>query len=143
MLSRPEKRSFKKVHKIEIFQRAQSMAFVKKIRLFIIYVFWANQARKDRFLVILDKKILSTPEKETFKKVQKFEIFQKGQSIWFLSKNRTFCHLCLLGKSSQKRSFFGILDKKECSLDQKKEVLKNDKKSTFSKGVSPQFLSKN
>ena len=32
------------------------MAFVKKIRLFIIYVFWANQARKDRFLVILDKK---------------------------------------------------------------------------------------
>ena len=43
------------------------MAFVKKIRLFIIYVFWANQARKDRFFVILDKKILSTPEKETFK----------------------------------------------------------------------------
>ena len=51
------------------------MAFVKKIRLFMIYVFWANQARKDRFFVILDKKILSTPEKETFKKVQKFEIF--------------------------------------------------------------------
>ena len=54
------------------------MAFAKKIRLFIIYVFWANQARKDRFFVILDKKILSTPEKETFKKVQKFEIFQEG-----------------------------------------------------------------
>ena len=30
------------------------------------------------FFVILDKKILSRPEKETFKKVQKFEIFQKG-----------------------------------------------------------------
>ena len=51
------------------------MAFVKKVRLFIIYVFWANQARKDRFFVILDKKILSTPEKETFKKVQKFHGF--------------------------------------------------------------------
>ena len=55
------------------------MVFVKKIELFIVCVFWANQDREDRFFVILDKK----------------------------------------------KSF----------LDQKKEVLKNDKKSKFSKGV--------
>ena len=38
---------------------------------------------------------------------------------------------------------FGLPDKKECSLNQKKEVLKNDKKSKFSKLVSAWFLSKN
>ena len=114
------------------------MAFVKKIRLFIIYVFWANQARKDRFLVILDKKIFSTPKKKLLKK-SKNSKFSKRVSPWFLSKNRTFCHLCLLGKSSQKRSFFGILDKKECFLDQKKEVLKNDKNQHFPKGLVHSF----
>ena len=63
------------------------MAFVKKVRLFIIYVFWANQARKDRFFVILDKKILSTPEKETFKKVQKIiRNFPKGLVHGFCRK---------------------------------------------------------
>ena len=83
------------------------------------------------------------PEKGRFKKRQKNRNFPKGLVHGFRKKNQTFYHLCLLGKSSLKRSFFGILDKKECFLDQKKEVLKNDKKSTFSKGVSPQFLSKN
>ena len=57
-------------------------------------------------------------------------------------KKSNFCHLCLVDKSSQKRSFFGILDKKECFLDQKKEVLKNDKKSKFSKGLVHGFCRK-
>ena len=94
------------------------------------------------FLLFWIKKSFLHQKKKLLKK-SKNSKFSKRVSPWFLSKNRTFCHLCLLGKSSQKRSFFGILDKKECFLDQKKEVLKNDKKSTFSKGVSPQFLSKN
>ena len=60
-------------------------------------------------------------------------------------KNRAFYHvLCFLGgKSSKKRLFFGVLDKKESFLDQKKKVLKKYKKSKFSKGVSLSFLSKN
>ena len=48
MLSRPEKRGFKKVRKIEIFQEGLVHGFHQKIELFIICVFWANQARKDR-----------------------------------------------------------------------------------------------
>ena len=57
-------------------------------------------------------------------------------------KNRGFYHvLCFfLGKSSKKRFFFGVLDKKESFLDQKKKVLKKYKKSKFSKGVSLWFL---
>ena len=50
----------------------------------------------------------------------------------FVKKNRTFYRLDLLGKSIQKRSFFDILDEKECFLDQKKEVLKCPKQSKFS-----------
>ena len=42
--------------------------------------------------------------------------FSKGVSPRFLSKNRTFYHLCFLGKSTQKKSFFYILDKKESFL---------------------------
>ena len=35
---------------------------------------------------------------------------------------------------------FYVLDRKECFLDQKNDVLKKSKKSKFSKEVSPWFL---
>ena len=46
-------------------------------------------------------------------------------------------------KKSKKETFFDILDSKECFLDLKSEVPKNSKKSTFCKGVSTWFLSRN
>ena len=119
------------------------MAFVKKKSDFLSSMYFGQiKQEKIVFLLFWIKKSFLHQKKKLLKK-SKNSKFSKRVSPWFLSKNRTFCHLCLLGKSSQKRSFFGILDKKECFLDQKKEVLKNDKKSTFSKGVSPKFLSKN
>ena len=42
-----------------------------------------------------------------------------------------FLILCFLGKTSQKKSFFDILDIKEWFLDQKSEVLKKSKNSNF------------
>ena len=89
------------------------------------------------------KRILFRPEKGSFQKLQPMEILLKGISTWFWSKNRTFYHVCFLGKLNIKRSFFYILNKKECFLDQKNGVLVKSRKSTFSKGVSPLFLSKN
>ena len=84
--------------------------------------------------------MLFRPEKGSFKKVQNNRNFP---SFFFVPKNRTFYHLCSLGKSNQKRSFFSyILDKKECFLDKKNEVLKKSKNSKFSKGLSPWFMSK-
>jgi len=59
-----------------------------------------------------------------------------------LAKSDHFSHLRFLGKSSQERSFFDILDREECFLDKKGQLLKNSKKSTFSKGVNPWFLVK-
>ena len=140
MLSRPEKRSFKKVHKIDIFQ----CPWLSQKKSDFLSSMYFGQIKQEKivFLLFWIKKSFLHQKKKLLKK-SKNSKFSKRVSPWFLSKNRTFCHLCLLGKSSQKRSFFGILDKKECFLDQKKEVLKNDKKSTFSKGVSPKFLSKN
>ena len=41
-------------------------------------------------------------------------------------------------KNTQKEIFFDILDRKECFLDLKSEVLKTSKKLKFSKGVSPE-----
>ena len=71
--------------------------------------------------------------------------FSKGVCPWILSKIELFIMYYVFwgGKSSKKRLFFGVLDKKESFLDQKKKVLKKYKKSKFSKGVSLSFLSKN
>ena len=60
-------------------------------------------------------------------------------------KNRAFYHvLCFFGgKSSKKRLFFGVLDKKESFLDQKKKVLKKYKKiEIFQRGKSIVFVKK-
>ena len=48
-----------------------------------------------------------------------------------------------MSRESQKETFFYILDSKECFWNRKSEVLAKSKKSTFCKGVSPWFLSKN
>ena len=48
-----------------------------------------------------------------------------------------------LGKSSKKRLFFGVLDKKESFLDQKKKVLKKVQKiEIFQRGKSMVFVKK-
>ena len=66
-------------------------------------------------------------KKLSFKKSKKSKFF-KGVTPWFLLKNGTFYEGCLFRKLDQKRSFFDILDSKECFLDQKSEVLKKFKK---------------
>ena len=43
-----------------------------------------------------------------------------------------FSHWYFLGKLSQKRFFFDILDGRECFLDQKSEIFKKSEKSKFS-----------
>ena len=59
-------------------------------------------------------------------------------------KNRPFSLMFFfLSKESQKQTVFDILENKECFLDLKSEVLKKSRKSTFCKGASPWFFSKN
>ena len=54
--------------------------------------------------------------------------FSKVVSPWFLWKYRMFSYSYFLGKLSQKRLFFDILDRKECFLYQKFKVFKNIQK---------------
>ena len=61
----------------------------------------------------------------------------------FVKKSTFLLYVFLFSQKSQNITFFDILDSKECFLDLKSEVLKNSKKSTFCKGVSLWFLSKN
>ena len=51
-----QKGKLKKSPKIRHFPRRLVHGFCQKIELFVIFVFWANQTRKDRFLVFRIKK---------------------------------------------------------------------------------------
>ena len=53
-----------------------------------------------------------------------------------------FSYWYFLGKKSRKRVFFDILDRKECFLVQKSEIINNSEKSRFFKGVSRRFFPK-
>ena len=113
------------------------------MKVFMIFVFWANQATKNRvFLILVKKECFLDQKKEVFKNSNQWKFFN-GVSPWFLSNNRTFYHVCFLGKWRKKRSFFDILNKIEGFLGQKNGVLEKSKKSEFFKGVRPRFLWKN
>ena len=118
------------------------MVFVKKSTFFSFF-FLTKKSQKEIFFHILDRKECFLDLKSEVLKNSKKWTVCKGVSPWFLSKNRPFSHMLFLGKRSKRETFSDILDRKECFLDHKREVLKNSKKSTFCKGVSPWFLSKN
>ena len=77
MFFRPEKGSFKKRQKINIFPKGLVQSFCQRIELSIICVFWANQDRKDRF-GLLDKKERPLKQKKEVLNTQKFDIYQRG-----------------------------------------------------------------
>ena len=77
-----------------------------------------------------------------FSQSRKKSTFCKGVTPWFLSKNRPFFICFFFKKKGQKETFFYILDRKECHLDLKSEVLTKSKNIVILEGVSPWFLSK-
>ena len=110
-----EKNAFytKKVKKTNLsnrnFPKELVYEFCLKIVLFLICVFWPNQARKHRFLIHWIEKNTFKTRKEKLQKSPKNQTFPKGLDHALL-KNRHFCHLCFPGKAKQKRSFSDILD---------------------------------
>ena len=118
------------------------MVFLNKSNFFSYLFFWAKKARKKTFFVILDRKECFLEHKRKVLKNSKKAAFWKGVSPWFLSKNRPFSDMFFFSKKRQKETFFNILDRKDCFLDLKSEILKRSKKSIFCKGVSPWFFSK-
>ena len=86
--------------------------------------------------------MLFRQEKETFKNDQKIEIFQRVSTV-FVKKSNFLSPLFFGQIKPQKNSFWKFWIKKECFLDQIRDVLKNSNPWKFFKGVSPCFLSKN
>ena len=105
-------------------------------------IFCANEATKDCFFNIVDRKKCLLDKKSDVSKKSGKSKFSKGLSPWFLSKSRTCYHVCLLGKSSQKRSFFDILDKKMLFRPKKVAFQKTKKIELFQRGLSMVFVLK-
>ena len=119
--------------------------FLSKNRLFLC-LFFNKKSQQEHFLIFWIGNKAFWTLKVKFSQSRKKSTFCKGVSPWFLSKNRPFSHFFFWPKKARKKHYliFWIeKNRKECFLDHKREVLKNSKKSTFCKGVSPWFLSKN
>ena len=102
--------------------------------------FLEKLSQKRLFFDILDRNECSLGQKSEVLKKSKTSTFFKVVCLWSFLKNRIFSYRYILDKWSEKRLYFYVLDRKECFLDQKNDVLKKPKKSKFSKGVSPWFL---
>ena len=155
----------KQVQKNLKFSKGLVHGFWQNIDLFLTCVFFGKSSHQRSFFDILDRKecfldwnsnvwikckkskickgvspwFLS--KKRPFSHMKNSKIC-KGVSPWFWSKNGRFFHSGFLGKSSHKRLFFDILNRKECFLDRNSEVWKKCKKSKICKGVSPWFFFK-
>ena len=84
--------------------------------------------------------MLFGPQKWSSHKVEKNGHFAKGLVHGFSQQIEIFFISFFLSQESQIKTFFDILDRKECFLEHKRKVLKNSKKVGFCKGVSPFFF---
>ena len=125
------------------FCKGVSPWFLSKNRPFSYMFFWRKKSQKQAFFEIVDRKECFFDLKSEVLKNSKNRTFSQGVIQRFLAKNRPFSHMFFSRNKCQKQTFFDILDRKECFLDVKSEVLKNSKKSTFYKGVNPWSSSKN
>ena len=111
------------------------MLFVKKSTV-VSYFYLKQRKRGNTFLDILDRKERFLELKSEVLKQSKISKFSKGISPWLLSKNLPFFHISFFyQREPEKKTFFDILERKECFLDLKSEVLKKSKNRHFAKGL--------
>ena len=125
------------------FCKGVSPWFLSKNRPFCYMFFVSEKSQKQTVFDILENKEWFLDLKSEVLKKSKKAPFCKEVSPWFMSKKSTFFLYVFFSKKRQKQTVFDILDRKESFLDLKSKVLKKSRKSTFCKGVSPWFLSKN
>ena len=108
-----------------------------------MYVFLANPARKIVFYLPHKNRMLYRQEKLSFQKVQKIGILQGGGGgPCFLSKNRTFDHVCFLANQFRKYRFLIFSVKKKAFWTRKLKFEKSPTNQTFSKGLVHSFCRK-
>ena len=116
--------------------------FCLKIDLFLIRFYLSKKGRKKHFLIFcLENKVFWT-SKVKFSQSRKKSTICKGVSPWFFFEKSTFPNIFFSAKKERKKDFFIFWLEKNAFWTAKKSS-KNSKKSTFCKGVSPWFFSKN
>ena len=110
----------------------------------ILATFFFRQYRPGKRLLRYSKrkKTFLGYQNKKFKK-WKYWHFSKGVNPWFSSKNGHFGNLFILGNVGQENVFYNILERENSFLDYKNTNFKKSKNWHFSKGVNPQFWSKN
>ena len=98
--------------------------------MFFLYVFFSKKSKKEIFLVFFNRKeCVLDLKSEVLAKVKKNRHFAKGLVHGFSQQIELFFISFFLSQESKKKTFFVILDGKECFLEHKRKVLKNSKKS--------------
>ena len=69
--------------------------------------------------------------------------FSKGSNPWFWSNNAHFSNFNFLQNISQENVLYDILERNKAFLGYQNKKFKNSKNWHFSKGLNPQFCSKN
>ena len=83
-----QKSEVSKSPKIRKFLKGYSTVFCQKLELFTMCIFCANEATKDCFFNIVDRKeCLLDKKSDVSKKVRKIEIFQRVKSMVFVKKS--------------------------------------------------------
>ena len=105
--------------------------------------FLRKKIHKKTVFDILDRKeCFSDLRSEVLPKSRK-STFCIGVISWFLSKKSTFfLYVFFFSKKRKKQTVFDILDRKECCLDLKSEVLKSRENRHFAKGFVHGFCQK-
>ena len=111
------------------------MVFVQEFEHFIIDDFFGQSSQKRSFFLILGRQECFLDKKKEVLEMSKKLKFSKGVSPRFLSKNRTFYHLCFLGKSTQKKSvFLNSGQKRMLFIPEKENFLKVQALEIFQRG---------
>ena len=102
------------------------MVFVKQST-FFLYVFFSKKSKNETFFYILDRKQCFLDLKSDVVAKSKNRHFAKGLVHGSCQKIDFFSYVFFLSKKCHKETFFDILDRKECFLDLKSEVLTKSK----------------
>ena len=140
MLFRPEKWSFQKSKNSKVF-KGLLHGFCQKLELFTMCIFCANEATKDCFFNIVDRKeCLLDKKSDVSKKVRKIEIFQSVKSMVFVKKSNLLPRVFVGQIKPEKIVFWYSGFKKMLFRPKKVTFQKTKKKWNFSKAVCQWFL---
>ena len=126
-----------------LFSKVFNPWFWSKNGYFSTFLVLGNICQGDVFYDILEReKAFLGYKTKKFKKSTNLH-FSKGVSLWFWSEIGHFSIFVFSGNQAKKNVFYDILKRKNAFLGYKINKFKKSKNWHFSKGVNPQFWSKN